>query len=373
MKTQILTLAIALTAGRAVFAPIALGSENVFATQDFFYVGGKYVGPPGKEQMTGQMYVEVLRPIHITRKYPLIFIHGGKLTATCWMSTPTRAGWADYFLGKGYVVYLVDQPARGRSAYHPSLNGRLSTFFAPDAERRITRTEDSREWPQAVKHTQWLGGGRMGDPDFDEFFAIQVDSLASAIEIQTLAAAAGVALLDKIGPAILITHSQAGPIGWLIADRRPSLVKGIIAIEPSGPPFRNIVVKEDSRRWGLPWGIADISLAYSPPIETPDELRPVAESAPDGPDLSVCWMQADPPHKLLHLQNIPIAVVSSESSFTSPYNHCASKFLTQAGVANSYIALAQYGIHGNGHMMMLEKNNLEIAALLNRWLRNHIN
>jgi hypothetical protein len=25
-------------------------------------------------------------------------------------------------------------------------------------------------------------------------------------------------------------------------------------------------------------------------------------------------------------------------------------------------------IHGNGHMMMLEKNNAEIAAVLSRWL-----
>ena len=33
-----------------------------------------------------------------------------------------------------------------------------------------------------------------------------------------------------------------------------------------------------------------------------------------------------------------------------------------------WIKLAEAGIHGNGHMMMLEKNNLEIARLMADWL-----
>jgi pimeloyl-ACP methyl ester carboxylesterase len=359
-----------------VIALPAASHERVFASQDFFYVGGKYFGDPGKEQMTGQMYVEVLRPVHVTRKYPIIFIPGGKMTATPWMSTPDRMGWADYFLGQGYLVYLVDPPARGRSTWHPSLNGPLSTFYAPDADRRMTRTEDARQWPQATKHTQWPSEGearaRMGDRDFDQFFAMQVDTVASTIEVQTLAQAAGIALMDKIGPAVLIGHSQAGPAGWLLADNRPSLVKGIIAIEPSGPPFRNVVVKEDPRPWGLTWGITDLPLTYSPPVEDPSELVAITQTVPDGPDLSACWMQAEPPRQLPNLQHVPIAIVSSDSSFTSPYNHCMSRFLTQAGVNNTFIRLDEHGLPGYGHMMMIEKNNLKIAALLNRWILQNV-
>jgi len=52
---------------------------------------------------------------------------------------------------------------------------------------------------------------------------------------------AGSALLDRIGPAILLTHSQAGQFGWILADARPSKVKAIIAIEPMGPPFTNAI------------------------------------------------------------------------------------------------------------------------------------
>ena len=30
--------------------------------------------------------------------------------------------------------------------------------------------------------------------------------------------------------------------------------------------------------------------------------------------------------------------------------------------------MADVGIHGNEHMMMLEKNNLDIAAVISNWL-----
>lgn len=48
------------------------------------------------------------------------------------------------------------------------------------------------------------------------------------------------ALLDRIGPAVVITHSASGPVGWLVADRRPTLVQAIVAVEPMGPQFASI-------------------------------------------------------------------------------------------------------------------------------------
>ncbi len=52
----------------------------------------------------------------------------------------------------------------------------------------------------------------------------------------------------------------------------------------------------------------------------------------------------------------------------TPYDHCTLKYLEQAGVRPMFIKLADIGIRGNGHMMMLEKNNMEIAAVISRWL-----
>jgi hypothetical protein len=44
------------------------------------------------------------------------------------------------------------------------------------------------------------------------------------------------------------------------------------------------------------------------------------------------------------------------------------KFFQQAGVHPTWIRLGDIGIHGNGHMMMLEKNNMQIAELITGWL-----
>jgi hypothetical protein len=41
-------------------------------------------------------------------------------------------------------------------------------------------------------------------------------------------------------------------------------------------------------------------------------------------------------------------------------------------VKNEHIELARLNVHGNGHMMMLEKNNMEVADVLNKWISAHI-
>lgn len=344
------------------------------AQRGFFYVGGHYAGAGASEVMTGQMYVEFLRPARVTRKYPLVLLHGAAQTATNWMGTPDgRAGWADYFLSQGYAVYMVDQPARGRSAWHLSTNGPLSGFSPSTVAQRFTAPEVNGNWPQAKKHTQWPGSGpgkgQKGDPIFDAFYATQVEYIADNVETQIMIRAAGAALLDKIGPAVVLTHSQAGPFGWLLADARPKLVKGIVAVEPQGPPFQNAVTGEDRAR---PWGITDIPIAYDPPARTPGEIKAVREAAADGPGLTPCWKQAGPPRQLANLRGIPVVIVTGEASYHAVYDHCTSKYLTQAGVTNTHLRLADAGIHGNGHMMMLEKNSTEIAAAIDKWIAANV-
>jgi pimeloyl-ACP methyl ester carboxylesterase len=350
-------------------------AQRASATRDFFYVGGTYHGEGNGEVMSGQMYVEVLKPARVTHKYPLVFFHGAGQTATNWISTPDgRPGWADYFLNHGYIVYLVDQPARGRSAWRMTVNGPLQDVSVTQVEQRFTAPEKFNLWPQATLHTQWPGDGdrkgMRGDPIFDQFYASQVESLASAVETQTLVQSAGAALLDKIGPAIVVTHSQAGPFGWLLADVRPKAVKAIVAVEPNGPPFQNAVTGEERAR---AFGIADIPLTYEPPVREGDTLQPVrVREDKAGPDLTACWMIPDPPRKLPNLQGIPILIVTAEASYHAVYDHCTSGFLTRAGVSHTFTRLEHEGIQGNGHMMMLEKNNMAIAAYLEKWLTAHV-
>jgi hypothetical protein len=62
-----------------------------------------------------------------------------------------------------------------------------------------------------------------------------------------------------------------------------------------------------------------------------------------------------------------VVVVTSEASYHAPYDHCTTAYLKQAGVPVSQSYLAERGVHGNGHMMMIEKNNLAIARVLADW------
>jgi len=346
-----------------------LPSEPV-RSRSFFYVGGSYVGDPGKEVMQGQMYVEKLQPQQVRQPYPLVLIHGAAQTATNWMMTPDgRKGWAEQFLELGYVVYMVDQPARGRSAWHPDINGKLRMYSATQIEQLFTASATLGNWPQAKLHTQWTGSGRRGDPTFDAFYATQVESLLSDAETQTLNQTAGAALLDKIGPAILITHSQSGPLGWVIAESRPQKIKGIVSIEPSGPPFHNNAPGNPKAR---AWGITDIALTYEPAVTAPDQIKRQVQASPDGKDLIPCTLQAEPPHHLANFRKFPILITVSESSYHAPYDHCTATYLKQAGASVDFIRLPERGIHGNGHMVMLEKNNLEIANFLHQWMDTHI-
>jgi hypothetical protein len=85
-----------------------------------------------------------------------------------------------------------------------------------------------------------------------------------------------------------------------------------------------------------------------------------------------CFTQAEPARKLPNLAGIPILILTSEASYHAPYDHCTSKWLEQAGAKNTFVRLADRNIRGNGHMMMLEKDNLDISAFLRRWEQDNV-
>lgn len=343
---------------------------SVPARHGSFFVGGTYAGPAGQEVIRGAMAVEVFVPERVSHPWPLVLFHGAAQTAVNWLGTPDgRPGWTDVFLRQGYIVYVVDQPARGRSAYHPGLDGPIRSFPAPLIEKLFTASAQLGSWPQAKLHTQWPGGGRMGDPVFDAFYRTQVEFLASNADTQRIVQAAGSALLDEIGPAILITHSQAGAFGWLIADARPNLVKGLVALEPLGPPFRDAVLGTDPAR---PWGLTDIPLTYDPPATQPSDLAVARQDSPEGADLERCALQTEPARRLPRLGAIPILILTTQASYHAVYDHCTARYLRQAGASVDFERLADHGILGNGHMMMLEKNSEAIAGFVEAWMVAHV-
>ncbi len=358
-------------------APLARAQDGgplVLAKSSYFFVGGKIDPAVEGSPMVGQMYVEYMIPQSLTHPYPVVMVHGGNQTGTNFTGTPDgREGWAQYFVRHGYAVYVVDQVARGRSAYWSQVYGPLPPSRLSFVEQRFAAPEQTPMWPQAHLHNQFPGAGRPGDPNFDQFYASQFPSISSFPQQQQLNRDALVALLDKIGPAILLTHSQSGAFGWPVADARPSLVKAILAVEPSGPPVHDIENLgapdwfKDAERLKIS-GLGDIPIAYDPPLGGDQKLAFVRAEAPARPDLVRCWRQQEPARRLPNLAKIPVLIVTSEASYHAPYDDCTAAYLTQAGVPVRHVHLADLGIRGNGHMMMIEKNNQAIAAVLLDWL-----
>jgi len=346
----------------------------MLARDGFFYVNGKPTAVNDREYISGQMYVEVRIPANKTKPYPIIMVHGGTMSGTNFTGTPDgREGWAQYFVRQGYAVYVVDQPGRGRSGYLGAAYGPGRNMERSNSASRFVAQEKFNLWPQAHLHTQWPGDGEPDDDATMQLASGQLPAIASFTKQQFLNRDALVALLEKIGPSILLVHSQAGAFSWPVADARPDLVKAILAIEPNGPPFYSVEFtgpptwfKQGSS--GLDYGITSVPLAYEPPVGSAVALDVVVQEKPDAPDLVRCYAQKAPARQLPNLQKMPILVLTAEASYHAPYDHCTVKYLQQAGVKPTFIRLADFGIHGNSHVMMLEKNNKEIAAVIAKWL-----
>lgn len=109
----------------------------------------------------------------------------------------------------------------------------------------------------------------------------------------------------------------------------------------SGPPFHNAASGEPKAR---PYSITDLPVTYDPPI-------------------------TEPARKLVNFAKIPIMIGVAEASYHAPYDHCTAKYMQQAGAPVEFVRMQDKGLRGNGHMMMIEKNNLDIAAVLDTWIR----
>lgn len=204
----------ALLAACASFGLVAAAPAPLVLARDAsFFVGGTYVKTARGTVMDGQMYVHALIPAKQTHTFPIVMIHGQSLTGANYETTADgREGWAFWFVRAGYAVYVVDQPARGRSSYDPELDGPLGTNPTAEGMESFTAPELTNNYPQAHLHTQMPAAsahpGQQGDPMFDQLFASHLQSIPTATGVsERQTKAAGAALLDKIGPAILLTHS----------------------------------------------------------------------------------------------------------------------------------------------------------------------
>lgn len=348
-------------------------------TIENFYIGGHYEtadtkggayahsgGEPG-QVLVGQAFVEHhIAPVRKSDVPILAVAHGSSLP--WYRETPDgRPGWIPQFLDAGYDVYFLRQ-------IDPSwFGGPMSPRTTRDSESMVTATALHGLWGRAGLQTQWPGTGQPGDPAFDNFFGSvppkwhDEDHDALAMEQSRDAAAA---LIDRIGPVIVFSHSQSGELGWLIADARPGSVPAIFAIDPMGPPF----VDKGPRARGAavvkrPYGPTRAPLVYDPPVVNPaTDLPFVVVEPPAGSDQEALRLQEKPAKQLVNVARSTVLVVSGEASYHAHYDSTTVAYLRQAGVDVTHWELGDLGIYGNGHNLIFEKNSAEIAERIIAWL-----
>jgi pimeloyl-ACP methyl ester carboxylesterase len=375
LRGEIPKYLVALSAAALVATTLTASATNkgkkplVTVEQGNFFVGGT-LNAAGRR--VGQMYVEYQIPEN-RNKIPIVLIHGGGQIGAGWNQTPDgRDGWRQFFLRQGYAVYVVDQPGRGRSPYDSDLGTVNNANASTRAHMLWARPEDfPGMWPAAYLHTRWIGPATDGDPTFDQFLMSQSDSVGNQ---ENLTSAALIALLDKIGPAVLIPHSQPGPHTYRVADLRPNLVKAIVNIEPGPGPLTTRIPG-----FGAPgpvaapiWGLTSGPMTYSPAVTDPAQLGLVPKAVTDDPYVTECYAQTEPAHKLINLAKVPMMLLTSEAGYNTLWDPCTYRYLVQAGVRPDWVRLEKIGIRGNSHFMFIENNSDQIAGLVQKWIEKRV-
>jgi pimeloyl-ACP methyl ester carboxylesterase len=216
----------------------AIDGENnkpaplIIQEQGSFAVGGTVIGnsctydpfkrtPDGQTLHGDHAYVFYQIPVN-ARKLPLIFLHGAGQFSKTWESTPDgREGFQNIFLRRGFGVYVVDQPRRGDA-------GRSTLSIT------ITPTPDEQAWFDTFRVGIWPdffpGVQFPRDPESLNQYFRQMTPNTGPFDVKVISDAVA-ALFNKVGPGILVTHSQGGGPGWITAIKSQN-VRAIVAYEP---------------------------------------------------------------------------------------------------------------------------------------------
>lgn len=343
-----------LIASTFVFSGCAIKSGSDSAVlqikeQGSFAIGGTVISNPGtydpyKPTPTGQTfhgdhaYVFYQVPVK-ARKYPLVMWHGIGQFSKTWETTPDgREGFQNIFLRQRYGVYVIDQPRRGNAA--------KST-----APATITPTPDEQQWFGTFRLGIWpnyFDGVQFARDTntLNQYFRQMIPNVGP-IDIGVNVAAVS-ELFNKIGPAVLVTHSHAGGMGWLTAIKNEN-VKAIASYE-AGSGF------------------------LFPEGEVP-ALMPSA-----GGTLEAVGV---PMSDFMKLTKIPIIIYYGDNIPDKPSsNPGADGWRVRLAMARLWrdavnkrggdvtvVHLPEVGIKGNTHFPFSDLNNVEIAALLSRFLK----
>jgi len=274
---------------------------------------------PNGTTLVGQMYVQYAEPDASVGRLPLLFWHGGSLTGVTWESTPDgREGWFSWFLRHGWSCYNVDAVERGRSGWAP----RDPHFAGPAMLRTLQDSFTQFRVGRRVSSDSIEALTEAAYPDcqfplahFDVFMRQIVPRWTTTDD---LTIEAYCALLDQVGPAIIIAHSQGGAFAFRAAELRPDKVAAIVAVEPA--------------RGGMTDGANLAGI-------------PVLALYGDHLERDARWPQIR---------------ARTDAFFAEARTN---------GARIDVLDLPRQGVTGNSHLLMMERNNADIASRIATWLR----
>ncbi len=313
--------ALFLTMGSIAMAG-SLGGPLELADEGSFFVGGQpamssHPGTPAAGaaqpgQITiRQMYVQYRIPKAVSGP-PVVMVHGSGHTGATFETTP---------------VYVVDHAGRGRSGFDPTPFNRAR---AGEAEAKslpdLQIAPRERAWwffRIGAKYPEPFPGSQFPVEAFDHYTAQLVPNAEATLPdggANTVKALA--TLLDRIGPAVVLVHSQSGAYGMDLMRMRAARMLGFVNVEGSCAPVNT----------------EEVAKIFS---------------------------------------HVPILSVWGDNSEGAPgpngndrRNGCATTIaaLKDAGGTAKFLLLPEAGLKGNSHMMMMDRNNLQIADLIIDWI-----
>lgn len=320
----------------------------VIHEQGSFAVGGKVVTTPGtynnnNPSAEGQTF----HGDHLYAFYqipekpnalPIVMLHGAYESGRSWETTPDgREGFQTIFLRRHFPVYIVDQPRRGRAG-----NSTVATTIEPTPYDQLFFDQFRLgKWPKFFDNVQFSRSPEA----LDQFFR--------AVTPNTGPYDAGVisdamaALFDRIGPAILFSHSQGGEPGWLTAIKSRN-VKVIVALEPGS----GFIFPEGELPSAMP--------------STAGTLSPAAVPLADFEKLTRI------PIIIFYGDNFPTEPTKERGQDNWRVRLAMAKLWIEAinkhGGDAKLVHLPDIGIRGNTHFLMSDLNNIEIADQISKFL-----
>ena len=320
-----------------------LGGPLTLEDDGSFFVNGQSVlsNYPGASLVTGpaapgnitinQMYVHFRIPAG-KKGVPLVMVHGSQHTGATYETTPDgREGWATWFARQGHPVYVVDHAGRGRSGFNPTpVNAvrdggadpkGLPTFFVGPIDRAWWNFRFGPDYPKPFPGLQFPLEA------LDQYLAQLVPNTETTLAgggANTVNALA--ALLDKIGPAVIMVHSQSGVYGLDVVRKRPNLVRALVSVEG---------------------GCETVTPAD---IATPFVKVPFVSVWGDN--------------------SVGAKGVNGDKRREGCVQ--AVNLIKGGGGRAALLLLPDAGVKGNSHMMMMDRNNLQVADLIRKWIGENV-